>query len=442
MARWPSFVNSSANSCPRSRPAARGRGGNVSAALGAGWRTFVGCIRQTGWLIVSLGVAEPALAATPASILLNNPRAISVGTFVTLAPRPAPGTHLSYAPVADQTSDALFEAIADHGGGFVRLLTNPLPLLDDDQATRSAAIAQILQLVDKINGHGLGVIVDVHHWPPGNPGQQTAALVSSPIGRGQLARGLVELARQLKTRPEGEVGLELLNEPACRLMANVDWPKVEGGIYDDIRQAAPTLPLVLTGCNGLPDDLMKMDVSHYRNDPNAIFTLHFYEPFIFTHQLTYYGGASFRRVPFPPRVDGGSLPLALAQHIPLGTAANSPNALNDLGVYLRGLGVPQDENNIAARMHTFGAWADRNGIARSRIFVGEFGVNIGARDDDGEAIWPDVLRWLQAVTTAIQREGFAYAVWPPARPHGYFTDPATGFIRDDALRAIGWRVTD
>lgn len=391
--------------------------------------------RCLAWALSSLmlAVGVPA-AASPADVLLANPRGISDVALVAVAQHP--GGSASYAITQDQADAALFQQIQRHGGGTIRLVCNPLPVQSDDAAVRATAIAQIMQLVDRINAAGLTVIVDLHNWPPGNPPQLSAALVSNATSRIQLGRALIEIAQQLKTRPAGRTALEVLNEPACRLMKGVDWQIVQGELYGDIRQVAPTLPLVLTGCNGLPDDLMRLDVGRYRGDPNAIFTFHFYEPFIFTHQTTYFGGIAFRRVPFPPTGSALGTVGAAAQHLPLGEALHSASAAHDLDLYLNS---QQNPDFVAQRIHQVALWADRNGVPRNRIYLGEFGTSIRNRDDDTQAVWPDMLRWLTAVSTAAQREHFAYALWPPARPNGIFADPQNGFMRKDVLQAIGWK---
>jgi hypothetical protein len=249
-----------------------------------------------------------------------------------------------------------------------------------------------------------------------------------------LGRAQIELARALDRRPAGRVALELLNEPACKRMKGVEWPTVQASLYGVVRQASPTLPLVLTGCNGLPDDLVRLDVSRYRDDPNAIFTFHFYEPFIFTHQTTYYGGVAFRQVPFPPQPETFGMVGAVAAHMTVGTAAQNLGAANDLIIYLKSR---QDNSFVAGRFREMATWADRNGIPRNRIYVGEFGTSTRLRDDDAKAIWPDMLDWLRTVSSAAASQHFAYSLWPPARPGLIFSDPETGFYRRDVLAAIG-----
>ena len=371
----------------------------------------------------------PALAG-PAATLMVDPRAVSNGALV-VATMPATGTS-QYAVTPDQASNALFKRLANHGAGLIRLVTNPRPLLADDVAARAAAVAQVLAVVDAMRAAGLRVIVDLHNWPPGNPAQQSAELINDAGQRARLSRALVALARQLKSRPMGSVGLELLNEPACKFMTAMQWPEAQAQFYRALRREAPVLPLVLKGCNDGNTDLMRLDVGTYRKDPNAIFSFHFYEPFIFTHQATYYRGSAFRGVPFPP-VPGkvGRLP----EYFGMPSEQIKPESVTELAAYLRG---GRGVDVYAGEISQVGAWADREGIARRRILLGEFGTTLKP-GLDVQKIRPDMLRWLQMVSQTSQREGFAYSLWPPVRPFGLYIDPVTNLLSSDVLRAVGWR---
>lgn len=371
----------------------------------------------------------PALAG-PAATLMINPRAVSNGALV-VATMPATGTS-QYVVTPDQASNALFKRLANHGAGLIRLVTNPRPLLIDDIAARAAAVAQVLALVDAMRAAGLRVIVDLHNWPPGNPAQQSAELINDAGQRSRLSRALIALARQLKSRPAGSVGLELLNEPACKFMTGMQWPEAQAQFYQELRREAPVLPLVLKGCNDGDTDLMRLDVGTYRKDPNAIFSFHFYEPFIFTHQATYYRGSAFRGVPFPP---GSSKVGRLTEYFGMPSAQIQPESVTELAAYLRG---DRGLDAYAGEISQVAAWADRQGIARQRILLGEFGTTLKP-GPDAQKIWPDMLRWLRMVSQTSQREGFAYSLWPPVRPVGLYIDPATNLLRSDVLRAVGWQ---
>ncbi|RYE97711.1 MAG: hypothetical protein EOO77_38585, partial [Oxalobacteraceae bacterium] len=300
-----------------------------------------------------------------------------------------------------------------------------------------ASMAQILNVVDTIRAAKLRVIVDFHNWPPGDPARQSAALVNDVDQRARFVRALVEMAGQLKRRPGGSVGLELLNEPACKFMTGVQWPELQMQIYLSLRREAPVLPLVLKGCNDGAADLMRLDVEAYRKDPNAIFSFHFYDPFIFTHQATYYRGSAFRSVPFPAATDKftPTKAMRLSDYFAIPAAQIKPESVTELKAYLRDDRSP---DWYMREIGQVGAWADSQSISRRRILLGEFGMTLKAGPDT-RRIWSDILRWLQMVSLTSRREGFAYALWPPVRPGGPYTDPTTNFPRKDVEQSVGWR---
>ncbi|WP_162236763.1 glycoside hydrolase family 5 protein [Sphingomonas sp. Leaf230] len=344
---------------------------------------------------------------------------------------------ISYAVTSGQVGGAFLKRLAIHRVGLIRLVTNPIPLLSDDRGTRVASTAQILKVVDTIRAAGLRVIVDLHTWPPGDPARQSAALVNDVSQRERFSRALLEIAPQLQVRPAGSIGLELLNEPACKFMDGTQWPELQLQIYRALRREAPTLPLILKGCNDGINDLMELDVAQYRNDPNVIFSFHFYEPFIFTHQATYYRGSAFRGVPFPatPQKLAPKMITSLSKYFAMPAKQIMPGSLTELEAYLRDNRSPEW---YAQGISQVGVWADSEGIARRRILVGEFGVTLKSSPDT-QKILPDVVRWLQMVSHSSQREGFAYALWPPVRPGDAYIDTATNFPRQDVMRALGWR---
>ncbi|CAH0356904.1 cellulase family glycosylhydrolase [Sphingobium sp. CECT 9361] len=386
--------------------------------------------------IAACGAPELAPAQpSPARTLMANPRAVS-NSALAIATLPVRGES-TYVVTADQTTDTLLRLVASYGVGLIRLVTNPMPLLTDDNSARSASMTQVLKVVDTMRASGFRVVVDFHNWPPGNPAEQSAAMVNNAGQRARLSRALVEMAGRLKRMPAGSVGLELLNEPACKLMRDVKWPELQAQLYRLLRREAPVLPLVLKGCNDGKADLMQLDVRVYSEDPNAIFSFHFYEPFIFTHQATYYRGSAFRGVPFPAMPDRSTPDSGshLADYFAIPAGQIKPESVTELKAYLRDGPGP---GWYAREISQVGVWADRQGIARGRILLGEFGMTLKA-GPDARKILPDIVRWLQMISQTSQREGFAYALWPPVRPSGPYIDPATNFLRQDVAHAVGWR---
>src|SRR6185503_15948108 len=76
------------------------------------------------------------------------------------------------------------------------------------------------------------------------------------------------------------VALELMNEPPPRAQA---WRPMLDAAYSAVRKVAPKLLLVLDGGDeGNLEGTLTLD--GYRDDPNILFSFHYYRPWQFTHQ--------------------------------------------------------------------------------------------------------------------------------------------------------------
>lgn len=330
-------------------------------------------------------------------------------------------------------SDSSYRKLRDSGVDFVRAFMPPQPLMVDDPAARARAVDQIASNADRITLAGLKVVIDLHFWPPGVVSQMTRDAVVNPASRARFVRGEVELATALARRPQGSVTLELLNEPwPCAGKDDTSWPVLQRQLVVAIRKVAPSLPLVVTGCTGAVDRLLDLDLAGYARDPNIIYTFHFYEPFVFTHQFIYSGVARLNNVPFPPPRVGVSEGMVSTMVTPE-AAQRIPGVRAAVGDYLR---KDRGTATIVARFSQVGQWAKSNGIPPERILLGEFGTPFPL-SPGAQRLRPDQLRWVAIVRLAAEREGFAWCYWNNPREGAFDYDLATRFARSDVLRALG-----
>jgi aryl-phospho-beta-D-glucosidase BglC (GH1 family) len=121
---------------------------------------------------------------------------------------------------------------------------------------------------------GLNLIVNVHHHDELN---------DNPLA--EEARYLAiwkQIAERYKNQP-GSVYFELLNEPHEKFNNDPElWNSLLAKALAVVRQSNPTRPVIVgpTGWNGI-GQLPNLDLPE---DPNLIVTVHFYDPFEFTHQ--------------------------------------------------------------------------------------------------------------------------------------------------------------
>lgn len=380
------------------------------------------------WCAAALALLpiRPA-AAAPFPAVFGNGRGLSIAALANTQPA-GPSGALAYVVNPVRHAPTLYPKLRAARFGLVRQVVTPLPLMQPDTAARDAAIGQVVTVVDQIRARGLAVVVDLHFWSPGTETAET--MLADPARQESFARGATALARALAGRKG--VALELLNEPPpCPAGKALDWRVVQRRLVARVRAVAPTLPLVLTGCGGQLDGLLEFDPASYAGDRNIHYTFHFYEPFIFTHQQTYLGGARLRSVPFPP--PGGDVPAPIVDAMaPAATRGSHRWTMAELNAYLAGRGSAAQ---VAARIDRAAVWARRHRIAPGRILLGEFGSTLGA-NPDAEAVRKDELRWLALVRSGAERAGFAWVYWSLPSSSGFDYDPKTHFIRGDVLDAL------
>jgi endoglucanase len=366
-------------------------------------------------------------ASAPPQGVFGNGRGLSIAALANMRPVNPSGA-LAYVVNPIRTAPSLYTSLQNAHFNLIRQVVNPLPLMQLDAAARDAAIKQVVIVIDQIRARNLTVVVDLHFW---SSSTETAKTMLGDLARQErFTRGAVALARALAGR--SGVALELLNEPPrCFPSTAVNWGLVQRRLVAQVRTVAPALPLVLTGCGGQLSGLLELDPAPYANDPNILYTFHFYEPFIFTHQQTYFGGR-LRAVPYPPPgKDAGGRDASTM--LPTAVLAARKETAAELNAYLHG---NDSDTLIAARIDQAVAWAQRARIAPNRILLGEFGSTLSA-DADAGSVRADELHWLEVVRSRAEHAGFAWAYWSLPSPRDLDYDPATRFIRPDVLRALG-----
>jgi len=380
--------------------------------------------------ILAVVAAVTQLAGSPAAVAGPNVfearSGISVLALTTVTPNTVPREYL---PHAELTSLDFARRLERQGVQVVRLPTNPLPLMQSDMEPRGKAIDQVLEVADVFLRAGIAVIVDLHFWPPG--GDAARAKVFNDTAQLESYKAAVrELAIHMLRIPHPGIALELFNEPpACSSSSGMNWKQVQPSVISDVRNHAPALPLVVTGCGGQLGGLLDLDGVDFR-DQNIIYSFHFYEPFAYTHQSAFYGSAGYR-IPYPPDPK-----VKLTDVLPSYDSVHPERfryANNDFKRYLvSGF----SERDVFRRLSQVAAWADSKRVPRNRIFMGEWGAVIGAAPL-GEAARASELRWLGDVRRAAVSLGFKDAFWLFPRQGGYDYDPDNHWLRDDVAQAIG-----
>lgn len=181
-----------------------------------------------------------------------------------------------------------FAEIADTGFGHVRVPMNwaayadtaaPYEIPDGNDPTVTHPDydniwERVDWVLDQADEHDLMVILNVHHYEE---------LHIEPLAHQDRFEAIWQQIAERYAEAGDHVVFELLNEPSAEFTEDPDlWNDIFAGALAVVRESNPTRPVVVgpVAFNSVDalDDLVLPDDSH------LITSIHFYEPFDFTHQ--------------------------------------------------------------------------------------------------------------------------------------------------------------
>jgi len=199
---------------------------------------------------------------------------------------------------------------------------------------------------------------------------------------------------------------EIYNEPF-----NIDetiWSNIQRGVIDEIRTVDTKHQIIVGGANW--NSLFALDGLADYEDDKLIYTFHFYEPFIFTHQ-----GASWTDVeplvgvPFPYDADLMPALPAVLQNTWIENAYN---------------GYSQD-GNVERIKELIDLVVDFREERNVPVFCGEFGVYIPESNN------VDRVRWYDAVANYMDEKNIAWTIWDYKGGFGIFDENGNGLFDHD-----------
>jgi endoglucanase len=250
---------------------------------------------------------------------------------------------------------------------------------------------------------GLNVIIDLHH----SEFDRSVAGADEPE---RIVNLWVRIAERYKNTDPERVFFELRNEP--NKITAEQWRWQADQIIKYVREIAPkhTLIVGFHEWNGRSE----MVASKPFSDPNIIYTFHFYDPFVFTHQGAGWAGDAIKDV------RGVGFPYAKSIDVPA-TAK---------GTWVEGLIANYKRDSDAAYIYgelkAAKDWSLQNKVP---IFAGEFGSY------DKYPTMDDRCRHAQAVYSAFGKLGIPNAWWEWDGGFNMF-DPKTGRIAECMRKAI------
>lgn len=190
---------------------------------------------------------------------------------------------------------------------------------------------------------------------------------------------------------------EILNEPHG--ISDARWAQIQQEVIDAIRAVDPVHTIVVTGAGwGSYNNLKYLPV--YADD-NLIYSFHFYDPFLFTHQ-----GASW--------VDPSLVPLA-GVPFPYGVddMPSCPPELKGTWVQSSLSGYKNDGTvkRVRERIDLAVDFRDQRQVP---VFCGELGVYMRNSKDEYRVYWYEVVR------TYLEEKGIAWTMWDYQGGFGLF----------------------
>jgi len=253
-------------------------------------------------------------------------------------------------------------------------------------------MARVKQVVQWAFAAQLKVVLNVHHYEE----MMNQSKLELPKHRQRLSSIWSQIcdAFPLESYPADSLVFELLNEPNGAVGYD-DWNGIIAELTELIwrEKAQDKRKLMIGTANwGGVSGLYKLRLPESCTSENTIITVHFYEPFQFTHQ-----GAEW--------VQG-----------------------SDRWIGTRWLGSPQEKKGLQTLLDGVQAW-NRGQGRNFEIFLGEFGsYGKYAKPQDRKA-------WTSFIVSEAEKRGMSWAYWEYSQGFGAY-NPESGQWRDEILQAL------
>lgn len=223
----------------------------------------------------------------------------------------------------------------------------------------------------------LNIVVNVHHYSEmdTHPDEHLPRLIAF----------WEQIGERYKDQPVS-VYFELLNEPHDKLV-DQKWNEAAARLLATVRKTNPTRPVII----GPPfwNGIWALDKLKLPEDQNLIVTVHYYDPFKFTHQ-----GASWAE---------GS----------------------DKWKGTKWTGSPEEQAAVRKSFDQAAAWGKKH---NKPIYLGEFGAYSQADIDSR-------VRWTKFITDEAEKRGFSWAYWEFCSGFGAY-DPQKDAWREPLKQAL------
>ncbi|MDR0472913.1 MAG: glycoside hydrolase family 5 protein [Treponema sp.] len=259
--------------------------------------------------------------------------------------------------------------------------------------------------------HGLYIIIDNHSFDPQIDTQTSIENILLPVW--------AQIAERYKNRSDYVV-YEILNEPHG--ISGRNWGEIQGKAIEAIRKTDQKHAVMVGGTDW--NSINALAGLPAYEDHNLIYTFHFYDPFLFTHQ-----GASWGD-PLLVHLEGVPFPYDKSRMPSLPPALDGNWIKNSLEHSYQKDSLPE---TLYASLDKAVAFSRERDVP---VFCGEFGVYLIQSPNK------DRVRWYEIVSRALDRRNISRASWDYSGGFGIFNTQNGGDFNSDlntgVVRAMGF----
>jgi endoglucanase len=255
--------------------------------------------------------------------------------------------------------------------------------------------------VDWAEKHELYIIIDNHTFDPVEVTANDIDKILIPVWE--------QLARRYKDRSDYVV-YEILNEP--HKISDQRWGEIQGMVIDAIRRIDQKHAIMVGGTDY--NSIGKLFSIPEYADKNLIYTFHFYDPFLFTHQ-----GASWGDPPVLTTLAGVPFPADRSRMPKIPRDLRGTWVEHSLNSSYRTDATP---SKLYKTLDRAVAFSRERGVP---IFCGEFGVYMIQSPE------ADRVTWYEVVSGALDRRNISRTSWDYYGGFGIFkTERGGDFFAD------------
>ena len=248
-------------------------------------------------------------------------------------------------------------------------------------------------------------------------------LISSPLG----LKRLQDLSNVLKDTPPNFVFIQIANEPLPDKPET--WSLVQNKLIEEVRKILPdhtlitSTPLKFDSSPEGWNTITAFQNMQPHDDQNIVYAVHFYEPYLFTHQNAEWDRNTrfIKHLAYPTdKANAQRVISQLPKNTPLWISQSLINSW--------------DKEKLRHVLEPILTWRDKH---QRPVMFTEFGVYKVHVDTDSR------YRWLKDIISLFQDEKFLWTFWSYSGGFGLF-DTNDGFrtLDIDTAKALGFIVED